>query len=406
MNGERKEFNKYCGLIMFEPPSQPLNQSIAAGAADVDAFHSINYYNNNNNNNNNEKLPGCLKIKNEKRPPRPPNAFILYRREKQPAILATNRHMTNAEISRYIADLWKNESNETRLMWERYADQQKLNHMKAYPNYVYRPNKSRNEKRRQQRRKQRKATTGSNNNNNNNSNDVVDDTSAGSNIATPDISTPITTPIVDITNNTISPTTNTAATNNAAISMIPMSMGINNNNNNNNNIYYNPPMDINNYFTQQPEQQNVRNNNDFGIVIPQQIVPSSYPISPSSYTSSPISTTSSSPSLNSNSTSSSILSSGPMNHLNNENENNNYLYDNDSNNNNNNNNNLIYDNNNNNNNNLIYDNNNICDDSVNGLRLGFSDFLHDPSIINTVYNPNLIDEILRMEYQNYLGGGI
>ncbi|RHZ49350.1 hypothetical protein Glove_522g89 [Diversispora epigaea] len=62
--------------------------------------------------------------------------------------------------------------------------------------------------------------------------------------------------------------------------------------------------------------------------------------------------------------------------------------------------------NNNNNNNLIYDNNNICDDSVNGLRLGFSDFLHDPSIINTVYNPNLIDEILRMEYQNYLGGGI
>ncbi|CAG8530721.1 1139_t:CDS:2 [Diversispora eburnea] len=161
MNGERKEFNKYCGLIMFEPPSQPLNQSISAG---------------------------CLKIKNEKRPPRPPNAFILYRREKQPAILATNRHMTNAEISRYIANLWKNESNETRLMWERYADQQKLNHMKAYPNYVYRPNKSRNEKRRQQRRKQRKATAGSNNNNND---DDVDDTSAGSNITTPDISTPI-----------------------------------------------------------------------------------------------------------------------------------------------------------------------------------------------------------------------
>ncbi|CAG8465044.1 16276_t:CDS:1 [Acaulospora colombiana] len=157
--------NRYCGLLMFpvkgpgskgndfimnhydvnsfsdqpEPyyksQSDSQETSIAAGAAAAGGEE-------------NGKSSGCQKgQQTEKRPPRPPNAFILYRREKQPAILATNRHLTNAQISRYIADLWKSESNETRLVWERLADQTKLEHMKAYPNYVYRPNKNKGKKR-------------------------------------------------------------------------------------------------------------------------------------------------------------------------------------------------------------------------------------------------------------------
>jgi hypothetical protein len=93
-----------------------------------------------------------------KRTPRPPNAFILYRREKQPAIIAAQRHLSNAQVSRQISEMWRNESNETRLMWERLADRKKLEHMKAYPDYVYRPNKTKSksekmDKRRQQRRR-------------------------------------------------------------------------------------------------------------------------------------------------------------------------------------------------------------------------------------------------------------
>ncbi|CAG8649485.1 3640_t:CDS:1, partial [Scutellospora calospora] len=90
-----------------------------------------------------------------KRTPRPPNAFILYRKEKQPAIIAANRHLSNAEVSRRISDMWKSEPEEIRREWERYADRKKLEHMQAYPNYVYRPspkNKSKVDKRRQQRK--------------------------------------------------------------------------------------------------------------------------------------------------------------------------------------------------------------------------------------------------------------
>jgi len=189
--------NKYCGYIMFNtssaskgpgsrsndlilnnydassfsncdsdlyPQTGPTNHSMAAGAAAVDeeqnvkkednSFQIYDPSNNNNGGDNGKKLPGSSKMQPEKRPPRPPNAFILYRRAKQPAILATHRNFTNAEISRYISTCWRNETDEERLAWERYADQKKLEHMQAYPNYVYRPNKNKgkNEKRRQARK--------------------------------------------------------------------------------------------------------------------------------------------------------------------------------------------------------------------------------------------------------------
>nr|ANQ32254.1 MATA-HMG [Rhizophagus irregularis] len=34
-----------------------------------------------------------------KKPPRPPNAFILYRRAKQPGIVASHQGITNNEVS-------------------------------------------------------------------------------------------------------------------------------------------------------------------------------------------------------------------------------------------------------------------------------------------------------------------
>jgi len=181
--------NKYCGYIMFNtssaskgpgsrsndlilnnydassfsncdsdlyPQTGPTNHSMAAGAAAVDeeqnvkkednSFQIYDPSNNNNGGDNGKKLPGSSKMQPEKRPPRPPNAFILYRRAKQPAILATHRNFTNAEISRYISTCWRNETDEERLAWERYADQKKLEHMQAYPNYVYRPNKNKGKK--------------------------------------------------------------------------------------------------------------------------------------------------------------------------------------------------------------------------------------------------------------------
>lgn len=193
--------NKYCGYIMFNtasskgtgsksndlilnncdassfsnydsdlfPHTGPTNHSMAAGAAAVEdqtskkeenPFQIYDPSNLSNGGENGKKLPGSSKMQPEKRPPRPPNAFILYRRAKQPAILAAHRNLTNAEISRYISSCWKSETDEERLSWERYADQKKLEHMQAYPNYVYRPNKNKgkNEKRRQARKQSAAAT--------------------------------------------------------------------------------------------------------------------------------------------------------------------------------------------------------------------------------------------------------
>jgi hypothetical protein len=188
--------NKYCGYIMFNTPASAsskgpgsrnndlinydassfsncdsdlypqtgtTNHSMAAGAAAIEGEQNVKKEDttfqvydpsNNNGDDNGKKLPGSSKMQPEKRPPRPPNAFILYRRAKQPGILATHRNLTNAEISRYISTCWRSETDEERLNWERYADQKKLEHMQAYPNYVYKPNKNKgkNEKRRQARK--------------------------------------------------------------------------------------------------------------------------------------------------------------------------------------------------------------------------------------------------------------
>jgi hypothetical protein len=182
---------KFCGLLMFDSPTSqksPTSQNfIDISSRGVDPS-AMGYYSQNNfiplqdshmqdfnkshalaagaaagdeqqNDNNGGQDRQSSSQSQPRRTPRPPNAFILYRRAKQPAIIASQRHLTNAEVSRQISDMWKSESEETRLEWERYADRKKLEHMKQYPDYVYRPvkNKKKSEKvdkRRQQRRKE------------------------------------------------------------------------------------------------------------------------------------------------------------------------------------------------------------------------------------------------------------
>ncbi|CAH1765621.1 15300_t:CDS:2, partial [Entrophospora sp. SA101] len=82
-----------------------------------------------------------------KRTPRPPNAFILYRREKQSEVTAKNDKLTNADVSKVISKMWWKESEQERFRWEKTADRMKLLHMQEYPDYVYKPKKSINKKR-------------------------------------------------------------------------------------------------------------------------------------------------------------------------------------------------------------------------------------------------------------------
>ncbi|CAG8448591.1 2157_t:CDS:10 [Diversispora eburnea] len=87
-----------------------------------------------------------------KRTPRPPNAFILYRKSMQPEISKREGNISNAEISKILAQLWKGESDSIRLYWQRQADFKKIEHMQAYPGYVYRPKKSRKNSKRKRKK--------------------------------------------------------------------------------------------------------------------------------------------------------------------------------------------------------------------------------------------------------------
>ncbi|CAG8819122.1 3366_t:CDS:1, partial [Gigaspora margarita] len=72
---------------------------------------------------------------------RPPNTFILYRKDKQFDIKTQNKNLTNAQISKVISRMWKNEKKEIILYCEKLADSIKLKHMQNYPNYIYKPKK-------------------------------------------------------------------------------------------------------------------------------------------------------------------------------------------------------------------------------------------------------------------------
>nr|CAG8567821.1 9671_t:CDS:2 [Entrophospora candida] len=91
-----------------------------------------------------------------KKPPRPPNAFILYRRAKQPAIVAKNVGISNNDVSKEIGKMWHEEPVEIRLKYQKMAEAAKEEHTKKYPEYRYRP-------RRPQERKRRLLTRGKDN---------------------------------------------------------------------------------------------------------------------------------------------------------------------------------------------------------------------------------------------------
>jgi hypothetical protein len=75
--------------------------------------------------------------------PRPPNSFILYRRDKHAEILlGTEKSMNNNTISKVVADMWKKESLEVKALYAAKAEEEKRKHFLKYPDYKYQPRKN------------------------------------------------------------------------------------------------------------------------------------------------------------------------------------------------------------------------------------------------------------------------
>ncbi|UZJ54605.1 hypothetical protein CBS101457_003925 [Exobasidium rhododendri] len=103
-------------------------------------------------------------IARETTPPRPPNAWILYRAQKVkelraknlegietvdfpsasglPSSTTVNRHAPQAEVSRTISLMWRSESADVKKEYCDLADVKKRSHQEMFPDYKYRPRRN------------------------------------------------------------------------------------------------------------------------------------------------------------------------------------------------------------------------------------------------------------------------
>ncbi|KAH7309010.1 high mobility group box domain-containing protein [Stachybotrys elegans] len=88
------------------------------------------------------------------RVPRPPNAYILYRKERHTLVKSANPDITNNEISQILGRAWNMESKEVRDHYKEMAEDVKRALLEKHPDYQYRPRRP-NEKRKRSRRSTR-----------------------------------------------------------------------------------------------------------------------------------------------------------------------------------------------------------------------------------------------------------
>lgn len=103
------------------------------------------------------------------KPPRPPNAFILYRQRHHPLLRAKFPNLHNNQICKWdenhlkyptndlqaiiLGKQWQLANEETKAHFKKAADIIKQRHVQAYPNYQYQPRKPFEKKRRMTRRR-------------------------------------------------------------------------------------------------------------------------------------------------------------------------------------------------------------------------------------------------------------
>ncbi|KAK5679274.1 hypothetical protein LTS10_008089 [Elasticomyces elasticus] len=85
--------------------------------------------------------------------PRPPNAFIIYRKDWHSTIVAQNPGVHNNAISVIIDDMWRGESEEVRDAYKQKAAHAKALHELNHPEYQYQPRKPSEKKRRMTKNK-------------------------------------------------------------------------------------------------------------------------------------------------------------------------------------------------------------------------------------------------------------
>nr|POE98810.1 mating-type m-specific polypeptide mc [Quercus suber] len=85
--------------------------------------------------------------------PRPPNAFIIYRKEWHSIVAKENRSLHNNDISVMLGRKWHNESEAVKDIYRQKAEDAKRQHAAIHPEYHYQPRKTSEKKRRMTKKK-------------------------------------------------------------------------------------------------------------------------------------------------------------------------------------------------------------------------------------------------------------
>ncbi|KAJ2846741.1 hypothetical protein IWW36_004204 [Coemansia brasiliensis] len=86
------------------------------------------------------------RVTKPKRTPRPPNAFILYRKAKQAEVIRDNPGVSNKDVSCIIGQMWKAEDPAVQDKYREQAEIEKKKHKEMHPNYKYQPRKPKNKR--------------------------------------------------------------------------------------------------------------------------------------------------------------------------------------------------------------------------------------------------------------------
>ncbi|KAJ2548922.1 slightly ste11-like protein, partial [Coemansia sp. RSA 1933] len=90
--------------------------------------------------------PRSNRVIKPKRTPRPPNAFILYRKAKQAEVIRDNPGVSNKDVSCIIGQMWKAEDPLVQDKFREQAELEKKKHKEMHPNYKYQPRKPKNKR--------------------------------------------------------------------------------------------------------------------------------------------------------------------------------------------------------------------------------------------------------------------
>lgn len=87
----------------------------------------------------------------DKKIPRPPNAYILYRKDHHTVVKEANPGITNNEISQVLGAAWQKESRDVRDKYKQMSLDIKAALLEAHPNYKYEPRRPSEKKKRMRR---------------------------------------------------------------------------------------------------------------------------------------------------------------------------------------------------------------------------------------------------------------